>query len=98
MIEKHIEVDASKWATSPLDDKVLGALQPTNGWISVKDHLPKNNQKVLFQGINGGMYIGCYQGDKIVDFVYFRTWKEDSGYIPVKCIAWQPLPLPYKGE
>ena len=70
-----------------------------NGWISVKDSLPIRDADVLFQSISGRMFVGQYQGDKTGNSVAFRVWNDrEQEYVPVICVAWQPLPALYEGD
>lgn len=66
--------------------------KPNKGeWIPVTERLPENNEIVLFQGKYGGMYVGKYMGS-----CGFRIWSDAEGYKKQGCVAWMPLPEPYK--
>lgn len=71
--------------------------QPKVGeWKHISEELPNENEKVLWQGAKGGMFIG-----------YIVSSNISNGYIWVNVpnsrqrrhgIAWCRLPAPYKGD
>ena len=70
-------------------------VEPDNGWISVKDRLPDENQKCLvYRDIDNDLKIttGIWHSDrKTFDGLRHGTRLENT-------IAWMPLPEPPKGE
>ena len=72
-------------------DALMGMI--TQQWIPCSDRLPEN--EVLCCDIHGNLMIGNM----------FVSEKSNTGYSAESeheymydCIAWMPLPLPYKGE
>ena len=80
-----------------------------DGWISVKDRLPDNDKnEYIVQKTNGfidilGFTKDAYKLDKY-DFSEYKGKKKqlfydydsEYGYIECECVAWQPLPEPFK--
>ena len=68
--------------------------ESNNGWISIKERLPKERQRVL-------IYKMTLQYDEYPTAIFFdkRFWLSfPSGYEEISVRFWQPLPEPPKGE
>lgn len=66
-------------------------------WIPCTERLPENNEDVLCCSFNGYFLIGLpYKVDRDISVVtgYFAECEQE---IMPNCIAWMPLPEPYKG-
>ena len=91
--EKHIEVDASKWATLPLDSKILSNIQSIDKWISVKDRLPREYGSVLvwYEWYNRESDAECqWYGISLYDYGKWETENLESDCVNV--LYWMPLP------
>lgn len=61
-------------------------------WRLAEEESPKKNKLILIQGACGGMYVGKYFSEKLG----YRIWSDLEGYKRIGCVAWMPLPKPYK--
>ena len=70
-----------------------------DGWIPVDDRLPEEGEKVLvwYEYFRYGEYNRMYETYGI-SWQYDGYWSGDVSGIKAKCIAWQPLPEPYRPE
>lgn len=67
-------------------------------WISTKEHLPKEQQRVLFV-VASGEYAGEVFGGKYVDDSWgFSIPGIGFGSTPTWVTYWMPLPEPPKAE
>ena len=65
-------------------------VQPVNQWISCKDRMPEDNDRVLILAKNESVYIAKHRvfGHFVVSFEY---WLDDT-----EVTHWMPLPEPPK--
>lgn len=70
-----------------------------DGWIPVDDRLPEEGEKVLvwYEYFRYGEYNRMYETYGI-SWQYDGYWSGDVSGIKAKCIAWRPLPEPYRPE
>ena len=70
-----------------------------DGWIPVDDRLPEEGEKVLvwYEYFRYGEYNRMHETYGI-SWQYDGYWSGDVSGIKAKCIAWQPLPEPYRPE
>lgn len=73
--------------------RALPPVNPAQKWIPCSERLP--DKAVLCCGENGEMIIGYPYED---DDYYTGYCAENDGTILVDCVAWMPLPEPYKLE
>ena len=73
--------------------RALPPVNPAQKWIPCSERLPDN--AVLCCGENGEMIIGYPYED---DDYYTGYCAENDGTILVDCVAWMPLPEPYKAS
>lgn len=69
------------------------------GWIPVGDRLPEEGEKVLvwYEYFRYGEY-NCMYETYGIGWQFDGHWGGDVIGTKARCIAWQPLPAPYKGE
>lgn len=69
----------------------------SDGWIPTQERLPENFQKVLvwYEYFRYGSYNCMYQTYGI-GYQINGIWGGDVSGQEVRCIAWQPLPEPYR--
>lgn len=73
---------------------------PTNdGWIPVDERLPKNGEEVIvwYEYFRYGEYNRMYETYGI-GWQYDGHWSGDVSGTKARCIAWRPLPEPYRSE
>ena len=70
-----------------------------DGWIPVDDRLPEEGEKVLvwYEYFRYGEYNRMYETYGI-SWQYDGYWSGDVSGTKAKCIAWRPLPEPYREE
>ena len=70
-----------------------------DGWISVDERLPDEYEKVLvwYEYYRFGAY-NCMYESYGIGYQYDGRWSGDVQGVNARCIAWQPLPEPYKAE
>ena len=78
---------------SHMDD----ATDTNDGWILVEDGLPEGGEKVLvwYEYFRYGEYNRMFQTHGI-GWQYDGHWSGDVSGTKARCIAWRPLPEPYK--
>lgn len=86
-----------------LDTMPTVKAEPDNGWISVKDRLPKEGDDVLvwFEYYRYGEYNCLYQMYGIgTYFENFKSWliNSETGWRDLRVIAWMPLPQKPESE
>lgn len=69
------------------------------GWIPVEDRLPEEGEKVLvwYEYFRYGEYNRMYETYGI-SWQYDGYWSGDVSGTNAKCLAWRPLPEPYRPE
>ena len=73
----------------------MPSVQPTSDWIPCSERLPSEEvHDVLCCNKYGDMIIGYLYADDEWETGYAA---EEEGYVLGDCVAWQPLPVPYKG-
>lgn len=72
---------------------------PNNEWIPTSERLPEDGRRVLvwYEYFRYGDYNCMYQTHGI-GFQYKGHWSGDVSGTNARCIAWQPLPEPYKPQ
>lgn len=70
-----------------------------NGWIPVEERLPEEGQKVLvwYEYFRYGEY-DCMFETYGIGWQFDGYWSGDVSGRQTRCIAWQPLPEPYKED
>ena len=70
-----------------------------DGWIPVEERLPEEGEKVLAwcEYFRYGEYNRMYETYGI-SWQYDGYWSGDVSGTKAKCIAWRPLPEPYRPE
>ena len=68
-----------------------------NGWIPVEERLPEEWEKVIvwYEYFRYGEYNRMYETYGI-GWQYDGRWAGDVSGTKARCIAWQPLPEPYR--
>jgi hypothetical protein len=68
-----------------------------DGWIPVEEDLPEGGEKVLvwYEYFRYGEYNRMFQTHGI-GWQYDGHWSGDVSGTKARCIAWRPLPEPYK--
>ena len=74
---------------------LINAPSLLRGWISVKDRLPEDGQKVLVCGTRKGMQVGVFRGLMHPFDAMGWWWKKDTR---LDVTHWMPLPEPPEEE
>ena len=67
-----------------------------DGWISIEKELPKKGENALLCSDDGRMMIGVFQNDYYTAFGVAVA--ENYNQTMHNCVAWRPLPEPYRPE
>ena len=80
-----------------MDDVTDTNIPSNDGWIPVEDGLPEGGEKVLvwYEYFRYGEYNRMFQTHGI-GWQYDGYWSGDVSGTKARCIAWRPLPKPYK--
>nr|DAZ26900.1 MAG TPA: Protein of unknown function (DUF551) [Caudoviricetes sp.] len=80
-----------------MDDVTDTNIPSNDGWIPVEDGLPEGGEKVLvwYEYFRYGEYNRMFQTHGI-GWQYDGHWSGDVSGTKARCIAWRPLPEPYK--
>ena len=80
-------------------DRVVGIIRKrmNDGWIPVEERLPEEWEKVIvwYEYFRYGEYNRMYETYGI-GWQYDGHWAGDVSGTKARCIAWQPLPEPYR--
>lgn len=87
------------WKPKGHDLNELTKVKEQTRWIPVTERLPKEGERVLvwYEYFRYGDYNCMYQTYGI-GYQYEGHWSGDVSGSMAKCIAWMPLPEPWKGE
>ena len=89
--------EATEFIRSYMDDgKDINVLSNV-GWIPVEERLPKDGQEVLvwYEYFRYGEYNRMFETYGI-GWQFDGHWSGDVSGTKARCIAWQPLPEPYR--
>ena len=83
-----------KWYQKGYDDG-----KKNDGWIPVEERLPEEWEKVIvwYEYFRYGEYNRMYETYGI-GWQYDGHWSGDVSGTKARCIAWRPLPEPYRSE
>ena len=92
-----IDNDAGHRAVDIIRKHMDDATDTNDGWILVEDGLPEGGEKVLvwYEYFRYGEYNRMFQTHGI-GWQYDGHWSGDVSGTKARCIAWRPLPEPYK--
>ena len=85
------------WCRGMIHSHMDDATDTNDGWILVEDGLPEGGEKVLvwYEYFRYGEYNRMFQTHGI-GWQYDGHWSGDVSGTKARCIAWRPLPEPYK--
>lgn len=71
----------------------------TDGWVPVEERLPEEGEEVLvwYEYFRYGDY-NCMFQTYGIGYQYDGHWSGDVNGRKARCIAWRPLPEPYRPE
>lgn len=94
MCDDYISVG---WVKEIIRKHMDDATDTNDGWILVEDGLPEGGEKVLvwYEYFRYGEYNRMFQTHGI-GWQYDGHWSGDVSGTKARCIAWRPLPEPYK--
>ena len=108
-MEKHVPIEFKQYYRGKFEAVMDIMLQvsrhtptidcvPRQQWISVKDMLPEEGEKVLVRGIKGGIQAGVFRGLSAPSRERMWHWKKNTCLEVVCWMSQKSLPEPPKEE
>ena len=91
-LEKALRYDRDQWRKG----FAAGVEHAQPKWISVKDRLPDNGEKVLVCGVKGGIQAGVFRGLSAPNLNHAWHWKQNTCLKVVCWMSQKSLPEPPK--
>lgn len=87
------------WIKAIIRSHMNDVTDANDDWIPVEDGLPESGEKVLvwYEYFRYGEYNRMFQTHGI-GWQYDGHWSGDVSGTKARCIAWRPLPKPYKAK